>query len=159
MSPIPLAGRCALPLLLALAGCSLVGGEPAEVDVTVYLRSEAAQALDVTAVLGGRQVRDFDTSIEGDLVAGPFETDSGASTLGGRVAASGASTAAAVDVDVQPGWRYALTCAVGAQNPAFGCFGCSDVAAVVLDPALGLPPTDSLFVVLSGGDPDNPVLY
>ena len=150
--------RLALLSLVALAGCSLVGGAPAEVRFTAALPDGAA--IQVSAAADGLDVPLVAQSNDGRrLVSDAVDVSAGGVDLSCAVSAGGASTRGTVGLALAAGWEYTVDCAVGDENPAAACFGCQGTRAFALDPALGRPPSDSLFVTWSGVDPENPVVY
>lgn len=155
--------RSVLPLvsLLALAGCSLSESDPAEVSFVVSLPRTAPTSLAFEAALAGQSVALSPLPDTGGRTQStdPIETAARRTSVACTVSDGTAATRGAVLLDLEPGWRYAVQCAVGEANPADACFGCRGAEAFALDPALDLSATDSLFVVW-GGDPiDEPVLY
>ena len=141
-------------LLILLPACSLAGDD-AEVIVTVQL---SPQARDLTP----------EVEIDGEVVA-TAGRDPGLATTG-TVAARGSvavectvsrgasSTTGRLRLDLNDGWRYPVTCAVQADDPADLCFGCRGSEPFDLDPGLGMP-DQRLWVVWAGDPIDNPPIY
>ena len=157
-----------LPLLLplALASCSLLGGGGAEVEVRYTFRTPGAAdglAFSATVDAGGRTRTltrdDFEPVGDRQFDAAPLMVGDGPSRVTCSVARGGAEGAVSVDIDVEDRFLYRVSCAVAPQDPIRLCFGCRGSEAAPLDPALGLPAGDSLFVVWGGDSIDHPVDY
>ncbi len=151
-----------MPRLLALAvslfsvsGCSLFGGE-AEVLVSVRLAPPAAD-LTVEATVGGDLV---DLAEQGGAYRSDVLSVSSTSTVVSCSVSSGrAATMGFVRLDLEDGWRYPVTCAVQEEDPSALCFGCRGSEAFVLDPGLGLPVAQRLWVVWAGDSIEDPPTY
>jgi len=147
--------------LVAVAGCSLFDGEPAQVCVSLTLPASVPAAVEGSVTVDGREVALTSQPTTGDrllyaesLAAGPGSTPIACTLRNGT-----AVTRGEVEVDLTSGWRYTVMCSVERTDPLTRCFGCSGSAAFALDPALGVPAGDSLFVVWAGQDHNNPVLF
>ncbi|WP_420457019.1 hypothetical protein [Rubrivirga sp.] len=150
--------RLALLLAVLLSGCSLFGGDPAEIGFGV----ETPAPLTAEIRLRGRPVplRDDQPTTSGTLLyAEPAETAAGPATVACTVSSGTASTTGTLDLDLEAGWRYHVFCAASATDPADLCFGCRGSTSVALDPAFGLPADHRLWLVWGGDSVDNPVLY
>ena len=143
-----------IAFLVFLSGCSL-SGDDAEVIVTVRLSPEA---------LGlASEVR-----VDGDVVPtvgrGPelaftqTVTARGSARVECTVSRGASSTTGSLRLDLEDGWRYPVTCAVQAEDPAALCFGCRGSQAFALDPGLGVP-GQHLWLVWAGDPIDNPPIY
>ena len=64
-----------------------------------------------------------------------------------------------LNLDLESGWRYGVTCQTAETDPADQCFGCRGSTSVALDPALGLPADQRLWLVWFGDPKDAAVLY
>jgi len=150
----------ALAAQIVLAGCSLVEGEPAQVAFRATLPAAPA-AVEVDAALGGRAVALTEQAEAGQrsLYTEPVEASARPTVAGCTVSNGTAATHGEVELDLRSNWWYSVECVVASKNPAEACFGCQGAAAFALDPALGLPVGDSLFVTWGGYDIDNPVVY
>lgn len=149
----------AVATLSALAGCSLVDGDPARIGFAVELSDGVA--LEASVRLDGRDVALPEQPTTGGALfyAEPVDVSDGRRTVACAVSNGAPTTRGEVHLDLEAGWRYSVVCSVGRQDPFDLCFGCQGSEAFALDPALGRPAGDSLFVVWGGHDPDNPVLY
>ena len=145
-----------LALAVCLSGCSLFGGE-SEIVVDVQLSPEAG-VLDVEVTVGG-DVVDASTRQPGSYPTATVTVSSKPTTVSCSVASGSAATMGFVRLDLQDGWRYPVTCAVRERDPAEACFGCRGSEAFALDPGLGIPSNQRLWVVWGGDSIDNPPLY
>ena len=148
-------------LAVLLGGCSLVSSDPAEIG----FGAEVPTALEADLTFRGRAVTlsgDQPTTAGRLLYAEPGEVSAGAATIGCTVRAAGgggASTVATLNLDLESGWRYGVTCQTAETDPADQCFGCRGSTSVALDPALGLPADHRLWLVWFGDPKDAAVLY
>ena len=158
--------RTTLLLALALSSCSLFGGGGAEVEATyLFPSAEVSDGLDfgVSVDIDGRTRTlgraDFRPVGDRQFNAAPLTVGDGPSRVTCSVARGGAESTVSVDIDVEDRFLYRVSCAVASHNPIRLCFGCRGSEAAPLDPALGLPADDSLFVVWGGDSIDHPVDY
>ena len=85
-------------------------------------------------------------------------TARGSTAVECTVSNGSAATTGTLRLELEDGWRYPVTCAVQADDPAALCFGCRGSQAFALDPRLGLP-DQSLWLVWAGDPIDNPPDY
>ena len=160
-SLLPLSKRALWLLAVLLGGCSLVTSDPAEIG----FGAEVPAALEADLTFRGRSVAltDEQPTTAGPLrYAEPAEVAAGAATVGCTVRTAGgdgAAATAALDLDLESGWRYGVTCLTAETDPADLCFGCRGSTSVALDPALGLPADQRLWLVWFGDPKDAAVLY
>jgi hypothetical protein len=175
-SPSSIAAACALICSLAFGACSFSDPAGAEIRVAFGLNEEAAVRLDASAftvsarIDDGERIRllgrpDFTTANGRRYSAGPFKiSSSGTASVSCTLAESDGSesraiTTGTVGIDLRSGVRYGVDCIVGEENPHPTCLGCFGYAAFPLDSTLGLPPSDSLFILWGGNSISNPVDY
>jgi len=149
-----------LALAVLLSGCSLVGGGSAEVGVLVALPA-AGTGLDVEVTLDRRAVPLTPLPTTGDvtLFAQPVSAKAGPTPVACTVSGRGAASAVTTTLDVQEDWTYSLRCVAQPTDPTDGCFGCSASTSAALDPALGLPEGDRLWLYWTGSPEGTDVLY
>ncbi len=143
-----------IALLLLLPGCSLAGDD-AEVIVTVQL-SPQARDLAIEVQVDGKVVPTVGR--DPGLSTTQTVTAQGSTTVECAVSRGASSTTGTLRLDLNDGWRYPVTCAVQADDPADLCFGCRGSEAFDLDPGLGVP-GQRLWLVWAGDSIDNPPVY
>lgn len=157
----PLPMRATWLLAVLLGGCSLVSSDPAEIG----FGAETPTALEADLTFRGRAVTlsdDQPTTAGRLLYAEPTEVSAGPATVACTVRVAvgeGASSTVTLDLDLESGWRYGVTCAAAANDLLEGCFGCRGGTSVALDPALGLPADHRLYLAWFGDPKDATVLY
>lgn len=145
-----------LALSVCLSGCSLFGGE-SEILVGVQLSPEA-EALAVEVTVGGDPVT-VTASDPGVYRSVALTVSSEPTVVSCSVSSGSSATMGFVRLELEDGWRYPVTCAVQESDPAEVCFGCRDSQAFALDPGLGVPAGQRLWVVWAGDPIDNPPVY
>lgn len=141
---------------LSLSGCSLFSGE-SEVVVDVRLSPEA-ETLAVEVTVGGNPAATT-ASGAGGYQTGTLAVSASSTVVSCSVSSGSAATMGVVTLELEDGWRYPVTCAVQERDPSELCFGCRGSEAFALDPGLGVPTGQVLWVVWAGDPIDNPPVY
>lgn len=152
--------RLALVSLWVSSGLAVSSCTSGEAVIAVTVRqSEAAGAAFVQAEVDGEPlalvsvggVQQAETVASAQAPATVACTVTDGRTSGGTVRARGS-----VRLDLRDGWRYGVTCAVQATDPATLCMGCRGSEAFPIDPALGVPADHRLWVTWSGDPLEDP---
>lgn len=170
---------CASGLIAVLfVGCALSApaGAPtpappsrkAEVEFRIIQAVELKDGHAIAVTFGdGRGTRTlaqdgFSAIQEGHAIAGPFETATTGElkVTGALVDRDGRELAqGAVDLPLEPDWRYGVWVMIANGDPTAGCLGCAGSRTFPLDPALGYAPDVTLAIVWGTNSISEPVVY
>jgi hypothetical protein len=154
-----------------LGACSLTESESTEMRIAFGFSEQSAAVLDSASITFSTRVEDgsgnrtlgrpaFASQTPYRYTTGSFETaSSGMAHVACILSNPQTSTTGTARIDLRADYAFGVDCLVTDSNPYRECIGCLGYEAVALAPELGLPASDSLFIVWGGNFSDTPVDY
>lgn len=131
--------RVALLLaVLALSGCSLVGGDAAELQAFVSVPAAGVTVENVAITVDGelQHLMPAPAAFGGRFASEPASIGTGARSIACALSSGSDTSTVRVALDVSRGWDYEARCSVQEEDPTALCFGCSESASAPLSARL-----------------------